>query len=200
MDTEKTETKPEQKKNSIREIVGYAIFALAIVIPIRMYIAQPFVVNGASMDSTFSDGEYLIIDEISYRFNEPERGEVIVFKYPLNTKKYFIKRIIGLPGEKIVINGNSVKVINTENPTGIKLTETYIHTSGYGSFEKTLGADEYFVMGDNRLVSSDSRYWGALDRKLIVGKPIVRLLPFSRIDVKPGEVASSTIFSVEAKK
>jgi signal peptidase I len=138
------------------------------------------------MDTTFAHGEYLIVDELSYRFQEPARGDVVVFKYPLEPKKYFIKRIIALPGETISVKNQDVTIINTENPKGFKLNEPYVHTQTFGDLKKTLGPDEYFVMGDNRLVSSDSRFWGSLPKKNIIGRPFVRLLPFSRIDYLPG--------------
>src|SRR3989338_9340260 len=86
------------------ETVRFIFIALLIVIPIRLFIAQPFIVSGASMDPTFTDGQYLIVDEVSYRFNEPIRGDVIIFKYPKDPKKYFIKRIIGLPRHTVSID------------------------------------------------------------------------------------------------
>jgi len=181
-----------QKKSVIRETLGYIITALIIVVPIRAFVAQPFVVNGASMDSTFKDGEYLIVDEISYRFAEPQRGDVVVFRYPLDTKKYFIKRIIGLPGETVRVSGETVSVINAENPKGFVIPEPYTHSQTIGNLTTTLHAGEYFVMGDNRVVSLDSRSWGALPEKDIIGKPFARLLPISRIGLFPGEIATST--------
>lgn len=183
----------EKKGSFFKEVVWYALFALVIVLPIRMWVAQPFVVNGGSMDTTFLDGEYLIVDEMTYRFHEPQRGDVLIFKYPQDPSKYFIKRLIGLPGETVVVKSDSVTVINAANPKGIELNEPYIHSRTFGNLSTTMGPDEYFVMGDNRLVSSDSRVWGVLPKKDLIGRPIVRLLPFSRIGYLPGEVASSTI-------
>jgi signal peptidase I len=190
MEVPSTTTTP--KKSLIRETLGYIITALIIVIPIRTFIAQPFVVNGASMDSTFRDGEYLIVDEISYRLSEPERGDVVVFRYPLEPKKYFIKRIIGLPGERVVVFGEKITIFNTENPEGIVIREPYTHSQTVGNLSTTLRNDEYFVMGDNRVVSLDSRSWGALPEKDIIGKPFVRLLPLSRIGLFPGTITTST--------
>lgn len=188
MDTSPLEKQnvPLKKVAFLKDLVHYVITALVIVVPIRMWVAQPFIVNGASMDTTFAHGEYLIVDELSYRFQEPARGDVVVFKYPLEPKKYFIKRIIALPGETISVKNQDVTIINTENPKGFKLNEPYVHTQTFGDLKKTLGPDEYFVMGDNRLVSSDSRFWGSLPKKNIIGRPFVRLLPFSRIDYLPG--------------
>lgn len=181
-----------QKKGFIKELVSYAITALVIVVPVRLWIAQPFVVNGASMDTTFADGQYLIVDEISYRFNPPQRGDVLIFKYPLDPSKYFIKRLIGLPGETVVVKNEKITITNKENPQGFVLGETYTHSQTFANVKTTLSEDQYFVMGDNRLVSSDSRYWGALPKENIIGRPIARLLPFSKISLLPGEVRFST--------
>ena len=181
------------KKSVVRETLGYIITALIIVVPIRAFIAQPFVVNGASMDTTFKDGEYLIVDEISYRFEKPERGDVIVFRYPLDPKKYFIKRIIGLPSETVKVSGETITITNTEKPEWFVISEPYTHSQTIGNISTTLRNGEYFVMGDNRVVSLDSRSWGALPEKDIIGKPFVRLLPLSRIDLFPGEISTSTV-------
>jgi signal peptidase I len=191
--TPETNSLPPKKNSFVRELVSYAIIALVVVVPIRTWIAQPFVVNGSSMDETFKDGEYLIVDELSYRFNEPERGEVLIFKYPQDPSKYFIKRLIGLPGETVVVKNDKVTIVNAEHPEGIALNEPYIHSRTFGNVSVTLGPDEYFVMGDNRIVSSDSRVWGPLPKEDVIGRPLVRLLPFSRIDAVPGTVASTTL-------
>lgn len=184
---------PKPKSNFIREIVSYAIIAIVVVFPIRLWIAQPFIVSGGSMDTTFTDGEYLVVDEISYRFQDPARGDVLIFKYPGDTSKYFIKRLIGLPGETVIVKNDKVTLINAENPKGIVLNEPYIHSKSFLSRTLTLGKDEYFVMGDNRGVSLDSRAWGVLPKSDIIGRPFARLLPISKIDLFPGAVASSSI-------
>ena len=181
------------KSSFIKETVSYIVIAIIVVFPIRMWVAQPFVVNGGSMDTTFADGEYLIVDEVTYRFNEPERGDVLIFKYPQDTSKYFIKRLIGLPGETVMVRNDVVTITNSENPKGLVLTEPYIHTASFLNRTITLGSDEYFVMGDNRGVSSDSRVWGPLPKKDIIGRPLIRLLPISRADILPGVIASSSI-------
>jgi signal peptidase I len=177
-----------KKESFFKEIVKFTLIALAIVIPIRTYVAQPFIVSGASMDPTFISGQYLIVDQLSYHFNDPKRGEIVIFKYPRDPKTFFIKRIIGLPGETIEVNNGKLTIINMENPKGFVLDEKYL-TSEHemdDTFTITLGLHEYFVMGDNRPQSSDSRAWGPLEEKYIVGKPFVRLLPFSKISVFPG--------------
>ena len=174
--------------HSIIDWLKVIIIALIISLPIRIFIAEPFVVNGASMDPTFSTGQFLVVDRLTYRFNEPVRGDIIVFRYPNNPKVYFIKRIIGLPGETVIIKSGQVSIISTGTPQGIILNEPYVTTSHRSMDNSTtmLGPDQYFVMGDNRLQSSDSRVWGALDESLIAGRPIVRLLPVNQLSVLPG--------------
>jgi len=134
------------------------------------------------MVPNFHNKEYLVVDKVSYRFNEPKRGDVIIFKYPKDTSQYFIKRIIGLPGEKVQIDDGRVMVFNAEYPDGITITEPYL-TSNDATFGKTdivsLGSDEYYVLGDNRLASSDSRVWGILPKHNIVGKAWLRAFPIS---------------------
>jgi signal peptidase I len=181
------ENKEPTGKQSFWELVRFAAIAVAIVIPIRIFIAQPFIVSGSSMVPTFEDGEYLIIDEISYRFSDPKRDDVVVFRYPNNTKKFFIKRIIGLPGETVDIKEGSVTITNEANPEGLYIEEPYVKNVSSGNTHFVLKSDEYFVMGDNRTASSDSRYWGAVPEKLIVGKAFLRLLPIKKIDLHPGD-------------
>lgn len=176
----------KSKKDSFWELARFALIAVIIVLPIRMFIAQPFIVSGASMFPTFDDGEYLIIDEISYIVGEPKRNDVVVFKYPNDKKKFFIKRIIGLPGETVDIKGDLTIIINNENKDGFKLDQSYVKNSSNTEGRYVLKDDEYFVMGDNRSASSDSRYWGPVKKDLLVGKALFRLLPTSKIDFKPG--------------
>jgi len=190
-------------KNTAKEILGVVIISLAIVLPIRYFIAQPFVVSGESMDKTFQNGNYLIIDEISYRFETPKRGDVIVFKVPpeglqishysSDQTVYFIKRIIGLPGETVEINGDQVKIYNKDNPNGFVLSEPYTYIdklipSPVSNVQEkvTLKDGEYFVMGDNRHNSSDSRFWGTLPASNIKGRVITRLFPLNEISIFPG--------------
>jgi signal peptidase I len=151
-----------------------------------MFIAQPFVVSGESMFPTFHDKEYLIIDEISYILGKHHRGDVVVFRYPNDTKRFFIKRIIGMPNEEISITNGEVTIINKENPNGFKLTEPYINEKFDTTMNYKTGEGEYFVMGDNRNKSSDSRVWGVLPEKLMIGRAYLRLLPFKEISYLPG--------------
>ena len=186
---EKKEDKvpPKESGQSFWELFKFAIIALAIVVPVRIFIAQPFVVSGSSMVPTFENGEYLIVDEISYILGEPSRGDVVIFRYPNDTKKFFIKRIIGLPGETVDVNGNEVTIYNKENEEGIKLSQPYLKTSSGIKTHTELKDDEYFVMGDNRGASSDSRIWGPVSKNLLVGKAFVRLFPVSHINLMPGD-------------
>lgn len=173
------------KESFFKDVVKFALFALIIIVPIRMYVASPFIVSGASMDPSFKTGHYLIVDQISYNFNEPARGEVIIFRYPKDPSKFFIKRIIGLPGETITISAGNVLIESDLLPGGITLNEPYItHPKSDSSIIK-LGEDEYFVMGDNRQESSDSRVWGPLEKNMIVGKAFLRLLPPSKVGILP---------------
>lgn len=180
-------THQEGGRGFFAEIVNFALIALVIVLPIRMFIAQPFIVSGASMEHTFQSGEYLIVDQLSYRFEEPKRGDVIIFRYPKDPSKYFIKRIIGIPGDTIDIRGNVVTIKNSEHPDGTTLTEPYILAMAPNTtLTETLGDHEYFVMGDNRNASSDSRMWGVLTRDKIVGRAFLRLYPLGHAAVFPG--------------
>jgi signal peptidase I len=175
----------------LKEIIHFALIALFVVLPIRIFIAQPFIVSGSSMDPTFENGEYLIIDEISYRFNEPERGDVVVFKYPKDKSKFFIKRIIGLPEEKVEIIDGEVYIESLDsngNKNRLKLEEGYLEIKNTDNFSLKLNTQEYFVMGDNRSASFDSRSWGPLPEDLIRGKAFLRLLPINRVDVLPGSI------------
>lgn len=152
------------------------IIALAAVLFIRTFITKPFLVSGSSMEPNFYNGDYLLVDELSYRVKKPERGEVIVFKYPGNPKSYYIKRIIGLPGERVVISGGVVTAIKGDKKIIVK--EDYINpTRTFSNHEIELKDNEYFVMGDNRNFSYDSRNWGPLEENKITGVVRVRLWP-----------------------
>lgn len=175
-----------QKKESWRDIVKFALITAAIVLPIRFFVAQPFLVSGPSMEPTFNNNDYLIVDEISYRFEKPKRGEVIVFNRP-EEHKYLIKRIIGLPNETVTLAGGVITIKNLARPGGFTLDQSFI-SKKTSEPEKTvvLDATHYFVLGDNRPVSYDSRYWGPLEAKNIVGRPFLRLYPFNALGVFPG--------------
>jgi signal peptidase I len=166
------------------------IIALVIIIPIRYFIFQPFIVSGSSMEPNFQNGQYLVIDELTYHFAAPMRGQVVVLHPPiLNSKQYYIKRVIGLPGEKIEIDNGSVVIFNSTHPEGVVVVEPYLSSQNLtfphdativgGKKIIALGPGEYFMMGDNRLASSDSRDWGVLKRSEMVGKVFLRVLPLN---------------------
>lgn len=162
------------------EIIETVAIAVVAVVLVRSVVVQPFVVSGASMEPSFYNGNYLLVDELTYRFRSPERGEVIVFKYPGDHKSFYIKRIIGLPGEKIVLEKGKISVYKDgEKKT---LDEIYL-SSKYtsGAFEITLSNNEYFVMGDNRNFSFDSRSWGPLNRDDMIGVVRLRLWPVNEV-------------------
>jgi len=178
------------------EGIKVVAISFAIIIPVRYFLIQPFYVKGMSMESNFHDHEYLIIDEISYRFRPIERGEVVVFRYPLNPQEYFIKRIIALPGESVQVKDSKVIIFNEENPMGLVLPETYLDenmpTFSNSDDKLTLGADEYFVLGDNRTASKDSRSFGAVNKSFITGRVFLRGWPFNRATIFNQPVDYST--------
>ena len=195
------ETKPPRTfGKKVVEFITAMVISLAVVLPIRYFLVQPFIVRGASMEPNFSDREYLIIDELSYRLRNPGRGEVVVFRFPKNptmcesvvprlfdfsgTCKYLIKRVIGLPGERVEMQNGSIHIYSASSTDTFLLNEHEYFgqdappTHPDGVF--TLGAGEYFVLGDNRDFSSDSRFWGPLERRFIVGRTIFRVVPLSK--------------------
>ncbi|MFA6552844.1 MAG: signal peptidase I [Patescibacteria group bacterium] len=168
-------------RSFVLELVKIVLIALAIIIPVRYFLFQPFYVRGASMEPNFHDNEYLIIDEITYRFTDPQRGDVLVMRNPNRTSEFFIKRIIGLPGETIKSVNGEITIINKQYPDGVVLPEPYL---AEGTLTNNLTVTripdgQYFVMGDNRPVSLDSRIFGPLPRKDIVGRAWLRVYPFS---------------------
>lgn len=170
----------------IFELVKIVVISLAIIIPIRYYLIQPFYVKGASMEPNFFDQEYLIINEIGYRMAPPKRGDVIVFKYPRDPQEYFIKRVIGLPGEKVQVKNGEVYVYNEANGwRGQALNESYLpkdlRTYGLSDDVVALNDQEYYVLGDNRNASKDSRVFGAVNKSFLVGRVWLRGFPFNRL-------------------
>ncbi|MDP2812650.1 MAG: signal peptidase I [bacterium] len=161
----------------IFEVIKVVLISLAIILPIRLFLVQPFYVEGASMEPNFFQNEYLIIDEISYRFNEPQRGEVIIFKSPQDSRSYFIKRVIGLPGEKVKVKDGRIFI------NGQELAEVYINNfSSEDNEEIIIAQDEYFVLGDNRINSLDSRSFGPIKKTSIIGRVWVRGWPVNRFN------------------
>lgn len=188
--------------NFIWEIIKIIALAFIIIVPIRVFLFQPFFVQGASMEPNFEDGQYLIINELGFKetnvgfnsnnffqvkpFREIARQRVIVFRYPLDLSKFFIKRVIGLPGEKVQIKNDQVTIFNNSHPNGFVLDEKGYLPSGLktaGDLTISLKSDQYFVMGDNRMFSSDSRSWGPVPQKDIVGEVALRAWPFDKFSV-----------------
>jgi signal peptidase I len=188
-------------KGIIWEIVKMVFWVVVIIVPIRVFLIQPFFVQGASMEPNFEDKQYLIVNELGYKttkvgsasnslftvksFKDLQRGDVVVFRYPKNPSVFYIKRIIGLPGEKIEISNDKVKIFNSENPNGFVLDEgKYLSPSVMtsGDINMTLG-NEYFVMGDNRQYSSDSRSWGPVPEADVMGKVVLRAWPLGKAGI-----------------
>lgn len=169
------------------EITKVVSISLAIILPVRYYLIQPFYVKGASMEPNFHDQEYLIIDEISYRFGPPQRGQVIVFRYPRNPQEYFIKRVIGLPGEEIQFQKGQIFIFNSQYPEGIVVDEKYLSsdlmTYSQSEAKISIGPGEYFVLGDNRNASKDSRSFGPVNKSFITGKVLFRGWPLNEVKI-----------------
>lgn len=196
MEQQEQYQQPNQQKNNIFkselwDIIKTIIVFAVIYFGIKGYIAQPFLVKGRSMEQTFSDGDYLIVDQLTYNFIEPKRSEVIVFHTEFipggNEREYYIKRVIGIPGDRVVIKDGEVLLYENNKDTPTVLDEDYIidglRTISQEPVDIILKDNQYFVLGDNRGNSSDSRYWGPVDKKYIVGKPFIRLFPFNAITI-----------------
>lgn len=179
-------------KGLLKDLFTLIVLIVVVVIPIRLFIISPFIVDGESMHPTFGNLDYLVVDEFIYYFKEPERGDVVVFRYPKNPSVFYIKRIIGLPGEKVSINRGITTIIKPGGET-ISLPEPYVVNED-ATYTKnvTLRDDEYFVMGDNRPNSSDSRVWGPLSKESIIGRVDLRLLPVSGAAFFPGAITYPT--------
>jgi signal peptidase I len=164
------------------EFTKIIIIAAAIVVPVRYFIFQPFIVKGESMVPNLQSGDYLIVDEISYRIGNPQRGDIVVLKYPLQPTQRFIKRIIGLPGETITVSNGKVTITKDGNVIALDEGDYLSHMITADTHKAwTLQESEYFVMGDNRPSSFDSRGWGPLPREDIVGRAILRIFPIATI-------------------
>lgn len=179
-------------KDLLKDLFTLAVLIVVVVFPIRYFVASPFIVDGESMYPTFQNLNYLIVDELVYDFQAPARGDVIVFRYPGNPSIFYIKRIIGLPGETVAIN-HGVVTITTVTGSTLTLAEPYVVNKDT-TYTKTvtLGPKEYFVMGDNRPNSFDSRDWGPVPRGNIIGRVDLRLLPLSEIGFFPGAATYGT--------
>ncbi len=184
------------------EVVKVFFWALVIIVPIRIFLFQPFFVQGASMEPNFKDGDYLIINELGYKetsvdiagkhlltvdsFKDLQRDDVAVFRYPMNPQQFFIKRVIGLPGEEVKLENGKITIYNSQNPDGFVLDEHAYLASNLitkGTVDMKLDAQQYFVLGDNRPASYDSRAWGPVPKSDIIGKVLIRAWPFSKAEV-----------------
>jgi len=170
------------------EVIQFVALTIVIVVPIRVYVAQPYIVSGNSMYPTFESGDYLIVDQLSYRLNEPTYGDVVIFRYPQDPSKFFIKRIIGKPNDVIEFVNGALTIVNTEHPDGIAFDDPYANLLSRETKTVTLKEKEYYVLGDNRIASLDSRAWGPLPENLITGRVLARLFPVSHIDLLPGKI------------
>ncbi len=186
------------------EVIKVFLWAMIIIIPIRVFLFQPFFVQGSSMEPNFKDSDYLIVNEFGYKitnvlddfgfphvftvgtFREFSRGDVVVFRYPRDPSQFFIKRVIGVPGEKVKIEGNKITIFNDKNPEGMVLDESSYLASTVitnGAVTTELKNDDYFVLGDNRQFSHDSRAWGVLPKSDVIGKVLIRAWPFSKAEI-----------------
>ncbi len=175
------------------ENVLYIAGAIGLAALIQAFIIRPFIVSGMSMDPNIQNKDYLMIDEVTYRIHPPERGDVIVFKSPPEPTKYYVKRVIGLPGEIVNIHDGVITIVNAAHPDGFILDEPYItHTQKDDLTGKTIPEGKYFVMGDNRSGSYDSREWGLLPKENIRGRALLRLLPLTNISYLPAHETYDT--------
>lgn len=183
----KADTPKKKALGGLLELIQVVLISAAIVIPLRTFLVQPFYVKGQSMEPNFYDHEYLFVDKLTYRREMPQRGDIVVTRYPRDPSEFFIKRVIGLPGETVEVANGKVRIYNKEHENGFVLREQHVDDYGYLdqpftplTDTKTLKDDEYYVMGDNRAASLDSRIFGPVKRSFLVGKVWVRAYPFDR--------------------
>lgn len=163
----------------LREILESVVIAVVLAILIKLFLFQNFAIPSGSMEPTLYSGDYIGVNKIIYKLSEPKRGDVIVFKYPIDPKREFVKRLIGLPGETIQIRDNRVFIDNKiiEQP----FLPVGLNYPNYGPFKIPSG--KYFMMGDNRPHSNDSRSWGTVPQNNIIGKAIFIYWPVKRMQV-----------------
>ncbi len=182
------------------EPASLLIWIIGIIVVVKLiqaFLVQPFIVDGGSMLPTYHNQEFLLVDKLSYRLREPKRGDVIIFRLYENQKnpyegKYLIKRLIGKPGERVVIQNGVTTIYNKENPEGFIIEEPFVsYKETSKDVDILLDSDHYFVMGDNRSQSYDSRDWGPLLASQIKGQVLFRLYPFSSASYEPGQYSFS---------
>lgn len=184
--------KPNDALAFLAELARTVIVIGVLAVLIRTFLIQPFIVQGESMSPYFHTSDYLLVDKLSYRFHTPARGDIIVFRYPYDTKVNYVKRVIGLPGETVTIKNGTVSITNSSHPNGFTLDETYL-PSGLqtsllnGSIEGTflVPSDDLFVLGDNRPNSSDSREWGFMPKSDLIGRVAIEVLPLNQKKIIP---------------
>lgn len=154
----------------LREIIE-TIFLTVLIYLVVNFATGRFRVEGNSMQPTMQPDEYVLVDKVSYMLNAPQRGDIVVFQYPLGTERDFIKRIIGLPGDTVMIRNGVVSV------NGQPLAEPYISAKPFYDGTWTLNANQYFVLGDNRNSSSDSHSWGPLEAHYLIGRAVMVYWP-----------------------
>ena len=186
---EPTVVQPRSRLWIFIENVLYFAGAIGLALLIQAFVIRPFIVSGNSMDPNIKNGQYLIIDGVTYRFREPARGDVIVFRAPPEPSKFYIKRIIGVPGDTVDIRGSTVTITNTTHPDGLVLNDSFITHKNSDTLRITVPEGSFFVMGDNRAQSSDSRVWGPVPRNYMDGRALLRLFPFSTVGVNPGRLS-----------
>lgn len=169
----------------VYEIVKTVVIVLFFALLIRTFLIQPFVVDGSSMEPTFHNREYLMVEKLNFALHKPNRGDIVVFRYPVDPRLNYVKRIVGLPGDRMEISGGKVTIFNNNNPSGMSLSESYIPTTVQtkvtGDTIKhtwVVDAKSYFVLGDNREHSDDSRSWGLVPEQNIIGKVWITVYPF----------------------
>lgn len=182
---ERPAARKEELRETLAEIIKVFILAVAVILPIRLFLIQPFYVKGASMEPNFYENEYLIVDKLSPHFKPYERGEAIVFRFPAAERKYLIKRIIGMPSERVVIQNRQIAIYSAEYPDGRALKEDAYnpYLLRDQTIDETLASDEYFVLGDNRPVSFDSEIFGPLKANQITGRVFFRGWPIERLEL-----------------
>jgi signal peptidase I len=173
------DNKPDRVKGPVREVFESIVIAVILAVIIRVLLFQFFIIPSGSMEPTLTDGDMIVANKMIYRFSEPKRGDIIVFKYPPNPDRDFVKRLIGLPGEKVLIKDsilhiNGKVIAESYLPKGLKFQD-------YGPV--TVPEDKYFMMGDNRNNSLDSRAWGEMPKENIIGKASVIYWPIKRIRI-----------------
>jgi signal peptidase I len=201
----------EYQEKGIKGAISFVFIFVFLLYFIHEFIVKPFLVDGPSMLPTFQTGDYLLVERIKSRFGEIKRDDILVFDIPENeytnqyeyhtcyikfeekcywqSKRYLIKRVIGLPGEKVSIINGSTTIFNKENPNGILLKNDYVLYPSSKDAEIILKENEYFVMGDNRANSSDSRFFGAVPKENIIGTAFVRIFPLKNFGFSLGKTS-----------